>query len=365
MYDSLKVEGFRAFDVFEVPNLTRVNLLVGKNNAGKTSLLDAVEMVALGGRLTSLLRSPRRRAEFSLESQDERTQRELDVRHLFFGHRIQEGTSFEVTASTGPTKRMVRCAVCRSLADEALLSKISELDLPWKHADLGPPLEVVLTGPDNPEGNPTLLVSVDGSLLEFRRGVIAPGGPPSLWFLGTEGVDMHALHEIWDRLVLTPEEENVISAIKIIEPTIERLVFAGRGTKAESVALVKLTGEDQRIPLGSLGDGIKRLLVQAIYMARAAGGVLLIDEIDTGLHYSTMESMWRFVIESARRLDVQVFATSHSGDCIRALAWLQTDAPDLTADVSVHRIDRATPAAVRYSAADIEIAARHHIEVRG
>ncbi len=41
-----------------------------------------------------------------------------------------------------------------------------------------------------------------------------------------------------------------------------------------------------------------------------------------------MESMWRFIVEASRRLDVQVFATSHSGDCLRALAWLQAEQPE-------------------------------------
>ncbi|WP_295454286.1 ATP-binding protein [uncultured Thiodictyon sp.] len=362
MYESLTVQGFRAFKSFELSSLTRVNLLVGKNNAGKTSLLDAVEMVTLGGRITSLLRSPQRRAEISFESQDERIRRELDVRHLFFGHRIQESTSFEVTACAESMKRRVRCEVRRGQIDQAQLDLLSE------QVDLGTPLEIVMSGTDNPEGTPVLPVSPDGSLLEYRRTVMAPapsGGPPIVWFLGTEGPDARVLQQMWDRLVLTPEEDKVISAMKIIEPSIERLAFARTERMSESVAFIKLADEDQRMPLGSLGDGIKRLLAQAVYMARAAGGVLLIDEIDTGLHYTTLEAMWRLVIESARRLDVQVFATSHSGDCIRSLAWLQTDAPELAAEVSVHRIDRAAPTAVRYSAEDIEIAARHHIEVRG
>lgn len=360
MYDSLKIHGFRAFDAFEIGELTRVNLLVGKNNAGKTSLLDAVEMVALGGRVASLLRSPGRRDEVSLESADERARRELDVRHLFFGHRIEEAVSFQLTAIQGSVARAVRCELRRGQQDTVQLDLLSE------PGDLGSPLELTMTGPDNPDGTPALPLSANGSVLEFRRSVIAPSSPSAtVLFLGTEGANAYVLQQMWDRLVLTPEENKIISAMKIIEPAIERLAFTAPSRMSESIAFVKLVGEDQRIPLGSLGDGTKRLLAQAIYMARAAGGVMLIDEIDTGLHYSAMESMWRFIIESARRLDVQVFATSHSGDCIRALAWLQTDAPDLATDISVHRIDRTTAAAVRYSAADIEIAARHHIEVRG
>ena len=184
-------------------------------------------------------------------------------------------------------------------------------------------------------------------------------------FLGTEGAPASSLQQIWDSLVLTSEEEKVTAAMKIIEPSIERLAFTSRETRLSSVAFVKLAGEDERVPLGSLGDGIRRLLALAIFLARASGGVLLVDEIDTGLHWTTLESMWRFVVETARRLDVQVFATSHSGDCVRALAWLHLDDPDLASEVSVYRMEKGLEAAVLYSAAEIETAARHHIEVRG
>ncbi len=42
MLQSLKIEGFRGFQNFEMANLGRINLLVGKNNSGKTSILEAI-----------------------------------------------------------------------------------------------------------------------------------------------------------------------------------------------------------------------------------------------------------------------------------------------------------------------------------
>ncbi len=378
MFDSLKVQRFRAFDSFDLPGLTRVNLLVGKNNAGKTCLLDAVEMAVLAGSVGSLVKSPIRRREIWLGSGDKGSDRlEMDLSHIFFGHEIHDGASFEITAGNGDIERRVRCDVRPRQEDLFPVNPLSD------DPALDSPLEVVLTGPDNPNGT-SIPVSPNGHLLDISRsGPSTPLLPPQqgtdarpivatpprtakgarVWFLGSGGVPPWGLQTVWDLFVLSPEEEKVIAALQIIEPDIQRLAFTGQGS--ESTAFVKLKGEEQRIPLGSLGDGIGRLLAQAIYLALSAKGVLLIDEVDTGLHHSTMESMWRFIIESARRLDVQVFATSHSGDCIRALAWLQTDRPDLASDISVHRIDKAAQAAVRYSAADIEIAARHHIEVRG
>ena len=146
MYDLVKIRDFRAFSTFELPALSRVNLLVGRNNAGKTSLLEAIEMVAWGGRITSLLRSPRRRGEVSSESSDERPRLDLDVRHLFLGHTIREGASFELTARSGPVESVVRCDVLSAQRDP------SDLELSPDQMDLETPLALRLTGPENQEG---------------------------------------------------------------------------------------------------------------------------------------------------------------------------------------------------------------------
>ena len=317
-------------------------------------------MLAWGGRVASLLRSPRRRGEVSADTNEERPGRvEFDIRHLFHGHNLYDGASFELQARTNGSATIVRCDIGKIPHDD------SQLELITEGIDLEPQIGLTIRGPENLEGV-LLPVSAGGALMSepLRRFAPSNQGSSPVVFLGTEGADAYSLQLIWDRLVLTPEEDKVTAAMRIIEPSIERLAFVSRD-RTSSVAFVKLAGQDERVPLGSLGDGTRRLLALAIYLARAGGGVLLVDEIDTGLHYTTLESMWRFVIETARRLDVQVFATSHSADCVRALAWLQSDAPSLAAEVSVHRIERGLSVSIPYSSGDIETAARHHIEVRG
>ena len=71
--------------------------------------------------------------------------------------------------------------------------------------------------------------------------------------------------------------------------------------------VLKLHGVPYRVPIGSAGDGMWRMLGLALALSNAKGGVLLVDEIDTGLHYSVMENMWRMISERAVVLDVQVF----------------------------------------------------------
>ena len=164
--------------------------------------------------------------------------------------------------------------------------------------------------------------------------------------------------------VLTPEEDTLLGALRMIEPGIERIATIGAarrrlGGYPRGGVAVKLAG--QRVPIGSLGDGIWRLLGIALALVRARGGVLLVDEIDTGLHYSVLEKMWRLVHETANRLDVQVFATTHSRDCYESLAAIAHPGGH---DVTIQRIERGKPVAVAFSEAEIVQAAKRGIEVR-
>ncbi len=181
---------------------------------------------------------------------------------------------------------------------------------------------------------------------------------------------------LFDSVVLTPDEGIVIEALRTIEPSIERIASTGLDPQrflypvdrdyesARGGLFAKLTGSPQRIPIGSLGDGIWRMLGIALSLAKARGGVLLVDEIDTGLHYSVMADMWRLVRDTAARLDVQVFATTHSRDCYESLAAISRADVGANSDVSIQRIERGKPTAVSFSERDIVIAAERSIEVR-
>ena len=78
--------------------------------------------------------------------------------------------------------------------------------------------------------------------------------------------------------------------------------------------------------------GLRRLLAWRLAFVGIDRGFLLIDEIDAGLHWTVMEDVWRLLIQVARKSGVQVFATTHSYDCIRglgsmirlALSWPET-----------------------------------------
>jgi AAA15 family ATPase/GTPase len=112
-----------------------------------------------------------------------------------------------------------------------------------------------------------------------------------------------------------------------------------------------------------MGDGMWRMLAMAIAITHCKGGVLLIDEIDTGLHYSVMSQMWRLIYNAAKDLDVQVFATTHSYDCVYSLAQICTNV-DIEKSVTVQRIEPGKNRSVPYDEGEITLAASRDIEVR-
>jgi AAA15 family ATPase/GTPase len=92
------------------------------------------------------------------------------------------------------------------------------------------------------------------------------------------------------------------------------------------------------LPLVLMGQGLGRFASILLRIANARNGVVMVDEIENGFHYSVMEKVWRAIGEAARRFDVQVFATTHSWECIGA-AHRAFEAAK-TYDFRLHRLDR-------------------------
>jgi AAA15 family ATPase/GTPase len=156
----------------------------------------------------------------------------------------------------------------------------------------------------------------------------------------------------------------VVEALRLIEPHIERISFTG-GRTSHSGILARLRGEETPAPLDSMGDGVRRLLAMIIDLVGIGQGTLLIDEIDTGLYYATLKEMWRVVIETSVKQDAQVFATTHSWDCVQAFQQALRASTHRN-EGSLIRLDRANEqvTVTTYTADELDIAIPQGIEVR-
>lgn len=131
--------------------------------------------------------------------------------------------------------------------------------------------------------------------------------------------------------------------------------FLAGGRLGDGGILVGRRGAARRIQIGNHGDGVRRLLAFRLALAGAENGFLLIDEIDSGLHWTVMEDIWRLLVQVAERLNVQIFATTHSYDCIRGLGTLVRAHPELAGQVSIHKLERSLPQAISLRGARIPV----------
>jgi AAA domain, putative AbiEii toxin, Type IV TA system/AAA ATPase domain len=371
MFRRLEIENFRRFEHYELHDLGRVNLLVGVNNSGKTSILEAIQMLASPSDSRPIRAALERRGELVYEPEWELSQAwfqlqaaDVDICRLFRGHVMGPSSSFSVQgvgdrnysllATIRPMESLQGLAAGNLEHLAALESSFHELNLRWNgdsEAEIAMPI-VVRGGVAKPRVRfPPSLAPQESST-------------PDVSFLGASSLSPDEIIRLFDAVSLTDEEALVIQSLQLIEPEIDRIAAATNGgarTRRGGIK-VRCRGQKQPVPIGSMGDGIWRMLGLVLTLVRCSGGCLLVDEIDTGLHYTVLEDMWRLVCEVARRLDVQVFATTHSSDCWTSLAAVvrETD----SRDVSIQRIEPDSQQAVAFSAEEMVLAAERGIEVR-
>lgn len=374
MIRTLKLQGYRGFKSFSLPNLKRVNLLVGNNNCGKTSILEALEFLEFKGDPSVLDRSADRRGEHVVPDGADPAERPTvpDISHLFFERHLKPGVGLHI-ASDEPGGTVSVELLSRAEIEHAINGNPHEWQRSIFHdrSELRSAFGLRITG--NEPDRALVLPVTESGFLSSMNPVLFQKIPPRtvsgdrpVQLLTQNSLRPQSMRDMWDTVLTEGRESKVINAMRLLESDVESIHFlSGETSRTTSGGvLVGFRGGGRRLPLGSFGDGMRRLLALSLSLIRTGNGVLLIDEIDTGLHFSVMEEMWKLVVSTARQSNVQVFATTHSYDCILGLAALLESTPALAPEVSVQKIERSLPESVSLDAKQIRIAVRQDIEVR-
>ncbi len=372
MIHSIRIMGYRAFHDFSVRGLGRINLLVGKNNTGKSSVLEALSLLWGSTNLSALWQILSRRGEQPVvDIQPGRPiQPEVDVAHIFTGHQVRIGTGFSISATNEKPGRSIKYHLVEAKPEEnpTLFGMLTSQE------PVGSPMALAITVPG--VHIPPIPLTQRGSLRNdvynqaFNMMRASHPQDETAQYITPESLQIQQLHQLWNEITLKPEEDRVVQALKFIDPTIERiapvtsqLIFGGFGYSNIRGGFLVRRKDEERLPIGSFGDGIWRMLALAVVLSRTRNGLILIDEIDTGLHHTVMTKMWKFINDVSKEFNTQVFATTHSYDCVHALAAICSESEDAR-DISIQRIEADKKEAIPFSESEIKIAARQHIEIR-
>ncbi len=315
--NSLEIHNFRAFHELKIEHLGQVNLIVGKNNVGKTSLLEAIQLYASrASAQTSILETMwevlRTRSELKQKFDNVRDML-IALKYLYYGRNdIKPGIQPIQLGPINSPQQTLSIAIEWSITETQNGSLQTRPLMPGEeYTDdiLVPSFTIRI-------GGITRRYPIDPSL---PRHIISLKAEIPCVFMPAHGLSIQRLVDLWDGITVTKREDDVLTALRLIAPGLVDLNFASTPLSGgERIPVVSIANKDEQLPLYNLGDGMLRALGISLALANTRDGILLIDEFENGLYYTVQPSIWKFLFQVAHRLNVQVFATTHSWDCIEA-----------------------------------------------
>lgn len=326
---SLYIKNFKNIRELTIDRLAKVNLIVGKNNVGKSTMLEALSIYLAKGDedwLRELLDNRGETINFRVASEE---RGEINARHycsLFIGHKKDYSREFCIMIGESETdENLVKI-------NQVYISKEKEIDdkgNTWVRRN-ALSYEEWISSKDawNVCGEGLLVMNgKDQTIIPYDKSHVMPQRESKMKFQYVHTIDFNTERNayLFDNISLSPEESYIVQALQVINPKITRINFLNNesyrmGGRQQRVPVVTLQGDNNKYLLSSMGDGINRILTIILAMLNCQGGTLLLDEFETGLHYSVQDELWKIIFILAEELDVQVFATSHSNDCVNSFA---------------------------------------------
>jgi predicted ATPase len=368
---SISIENFRGLSKFKVSNLGRVNLLVGKNNTGKTTVLEALRIACSADprvRMYDLL-TTRHEYDFAIRKDDIALKRRergdyaespsLAFESLFYGRPpFKDGQLFKIK-TTGETQNLVV---------EFLWLKQEQTsdDAGIRYVPADPDFDPdVLPGFAIHQNANRILFPFDRFSRIFMRRRMSADHESNVAYLSSSGMQPDEIGRVWDGIALTDDEDDVIEALRVISPNIDKLVMVqSPGARGERMLMAKLRQFRTPMPFKSLGEGVTHLLDIVLSMIKAKNGLVLIDEIENGIHYSVQKDLWDLVFRLSAKMDSQIFCTTHSWDCINGFARAGMSNKKITGKVFRLENKHDHIETVDFSFDDIMVASSSSIELR-
>ncbi len=289
IFQNLLIENFRGIKHLEIKGLNRINLLGGKNNSGKTSVLEVVQFLACPFNSENY-------ANLNLAREYHKEEENIET---FFYELDKQNRVLIQDTSSGKTIQ-----IFDQKANTSALSNNSN--------------NVLIKIPD--QDDVKFIYYFNGNSYHLPEGKQFIDNLNKNY--STNSIFLHSTQNFLPDLPLQIKkikiEKEIRKIVEVLNQVDQRIVEIDI---FDEVIFVDI-GLKRLIPIQLAGDGLKRILSIVVGMYKTRGGIMLIDEVDIGLHYSVQEIMWQAIFKASLDFQVQVFATTHSTDCIMAFAQI-------------------------------------------
>lgn len=371
MLTELTVTNFRNLKDVSLENLGRITLIAGKNGAGKTALLEALWLLS-GPDVPELCTRINRFRGLRVTGPDTvfhdlfrnfDTQRHIRMiargdwgsppREL--GIYLQDREITQDIPSDIPEEDSIEHSTTHQTASEF------EIVFEYRHDDGKTYISRAWWDQEIPTPvglGPIEMISA-GVRQERKR---VPGRPSSAFMASLRRDNHQTIATRFGKLQLQGKDVEILRLLRPLEPRLKSLIPI---TISDTTVIhANIKGLNRPIPIQLLGEGLNHMFSFAIAMGSAVGGLLLIDEIENGLHHMVLPEVFATLLAMARAFDVQVFATTHSAECIGAAHEALREAGQHEA--AFYRLQRTNGEikAVYFDDEMLETAIAHQMEVR-
>lgn len=311
MLSSFSVENYRCFSDLKLQDLKRVNLITGINNVGKTSLLEALFIFCGTSNPELLLRVNTLRGynEFVIQFDSFVSPPWIALFNEFnLNNAIRLCGFFK-----GRSVRTIKISHNQKAhSDSAKFISIKQDESSYASL-VSPSLSATLTVEEvGKKETYSIIFDQNGMRIEPTP---PPPPFPGIFLAARSRLNFKEEANRFSNLEKRKEKAIIVDALKIIDNRIEdvSLIFTGN-----EPVLNADTGINHLVPLPDMGEGIVRLLSIITAIANSPNGVVIIDEIENGFHYSCLGNLWKVIDEVSERTNTQVFLTTHSLECIKS-----------------------------------------------
>lgn len=344
MFTKIEIERFRGIRHASIEGFKQINLFFGKNNCGKSSLLESLFLASgLSNPLlpirVNVMRgySKARLNDLKLDFYNLDTSRPIHIRMENEEKRDLSISLFEQSQNN----------VSINADDNNILSNVQEgkYGLKFDFKVNGRHYESQIRFDSANSTEATSIVS-DRYAESLRCTYLSPK------------YDFNASIQGLKNILQNKDEHFIVEGLKIIEPRVTDFIFA------DNEMLVDI-GLAKRIPVNMMGDGARKIvsLLTAVYDCK--DGALLVDEISNGFHYSVMCSLWKVLINAAVRNNTQLFVTTHDNDSIKGLRNAAlNEFDDIVAAFKLLKTSDDELKAYHYSLESLDYSINQEIEVR-
>ncbi len=314
--EDISIENYRCFHTTEISGFRQVNLIGGKNNVGKTTLLEALYILNMGDAALNGIHFWRE------EKGDSRI-------NAFYQRNLKEVIRISTKNSKG-------------VAIKSRHIRVSEKDA----------------------NAYSIILNEDGSFHNYfgqRNDISTHFIPSRNNFLSHQ--DLTKLYS-YARKIDDNNISTLLEGFKTIDSTFQHIEIIIESDNQPVLYLKK--ENDLTRPIKSYGDAMNRMAEFILRIVSSPNSVLLIDEIENGIHYQTQEQIWDILFQLAIKHNVQIFATTHSLEMIKSFAKLAHKYSEHAAYFEMYRNQRNNEiAAIFHDSAALEYELSHHLEIRG